>query len=119
MEIALAITDERLSGLQNAIEWKQETSLCIVISSKGYPKTYQKGFPISGIDRANQLKGVTVFHAGTAYNNGDIITSEGKVVSVIATGVGIQDVRAKAYRAAEEIYFEGMHYRKDIGKEEI
>jgi phosphoribosylamine--glycine ligase len=117
MEIALAITDEKLSGLQNAIEWKQETSLCIVISSKGYPKTYQKGFPISGIDRANQLKGVTVFHAGTAYNNGDIITSEGKVVSVIATGVGIQDVRAKAYRAAEEIYFEGMHYRKDIGKE--
>ncbi|OGW52821.1 MAG: phosphoribosylamine--glycine ligase [Nitrospirae bacterium RBG_13_43_8] len=119
MEIALATTDEKLSGLQNAIEWKQETSLCIVISSKGYPKTYQKGFPISGIDRANQLKDVTVFHAGTAYNNGDIVTSGGKVVSVIATGVDIQDVRAKAYRAAGQIYFEGMHYRKDIGREEI
>jgi phosphoribosylamine--glycine ligase len=115
----LAITDEKLADLQNAIEWKQETSLCIVICSKGYPKTYQKGFPISGIDKANQLKDVMVFHGGTAYNNGDIITSEGKVVSVIATGIDIQDVRAKAYRAAGQIYFEGMHYRKDIGKEEI
>jgi phosphoribosylamine--glycine ligase len=119
MELALAITDEKLSDLQNAIEWKQETSLCIVICSKGYPKTYQKGFPISGIDKANQLKDVMAFHGGTAYNNGDIITSEGKVVSVIATGIDIQDVRVKAYRAAGQIYFEGMHYRKDIGKEEI
>jgi phosphoribosylamine--glycine ligase len=117
MEIALATADEKLSGLQNVIEWKQETSLCIVISSKEYTKAHQKGFPISGIDRANKLKDVTVFHAGTAYNNGGIITSEGKVVSVMATGVDIQDVRAKAYRAAEEIYFEGMHYRRDIGKE--
>jgi phosphoribosylamine-glycine ligase len=63
------------------------------------------------------MKDVMVFHAGTAYNNGDIIISGGKVVSVLATGVDIQDARAKVYQAAEEIYFEGMHYRKDIGKE--
>lgn len=119
MEISLAVTDEKLLSLQNAIEWKQEKSLCIVISSKGYPKTYQIGFPISGIDRANHLKDVTVFHAGTAYRNGDIITSGGKVVSVMATGVDIQEAKANAYGAAGQIYFEGMHYRKDIGKERI
>jgi phosphoribosylamine--glycine ligase len=117
MEIALAITDEKLSDVLNAIEWKQETALCVVISSKGYPDTYQKGLSISGLDKANKMKDVMVFHAGTAYNNGDIIISGGKVVSVLATGVDIQDARAKAYQAAEEIYFEGMHYRKDIGEE--
>lgn len=117
MEIALAITDEKLSALQNAIEWKQETALCVVISSKGYPGVYQKGLPISGLDKAAKIKDVMVFHAGTAFDNGNIITSKGKVISVLATGVDIQEAKAKAYRAAEEINFEGMHYRRDVGKE--
>ncbi len=117
MEIALAITDEKLADVLNAIEWKQETALCVVISSKGYPDTYQKGLSISGLDKASKMKDVMVFHAGTSYNNGDIIISGGKVVSVLATGVDIQGARAKAYQAAKEIYFEGMHYRKDIGEE--
>jgi phosphoribosylamine--glycine ligase len=117
MEIALAITDEKLSDVQNEIEWKQETSLCIVISSKGYPGTYQKGIPISGLDRANKMKDVMVFHAGTAYDDSNIIIAKGQVVSVLATGSDIQDARAKAYLGAEEINFEGIYYRKDIGKE--
>jgi phosphoribosylamine--glycine ligase len=117
MEIALAITEEKLSDVLNAIEWKQETALCVVISSKGYPDAYQKGLLISGLDKANKMKDVMVFHAGTAYNNGDIIISGEKVLSVLATGVDVRDARVKAYKAAEEIYFEGMHYRKDIGEE--
>ena len=117
MEIALAITDEKLSDVQNAIQWKQETSLCIVISSKGYPGTYQKGVPISGLDKANKMKDVIIFHAGTTYDDSNITVSKGKVVSVLATGVDIQDARTKAYRCAEGINFEGMYYRKDIGKE--
>jgi phosphoribosylamine--glycine ligase len=117
MEIALAVTDEKLSDVRDAIEWKQETSLCIVISSKGYPGTYQKGVPISGLDKANKMKDVMVFHAGTTYDDSNITVSKGKVVSVLATGVDIQDARTKAYRCAEGINFEGMYYRKDIGKE--
>lgn len=115
MEIALAITDERLSDIQNRIEWRQEASVCIVVSSGGYPGKYQKGFVISGLEKAKKMKDIVVFHTGTAYNNGDIITSDGRVISVSAIGAGIQDARAKAYRAVEEIFFEGMHYRKDIG----
>jgi len=117
MEIALAVTDEKLSGVQNSIEWKQETSLCIVIYSEGYPGKYQRGLLISGLGEASERKDIVLFHAGTSYNNGGIITSGGKVVSIISTGVDIRDVRAKAYQAAKDIYFEGMHYRKDIGKE--
>ncbi len=115
MEIALVITEERLSDIQNIIEWRQEASMCIVVSSMGYPGKYQKGLVISGLEKAKKMKDVVVFHAGTAFNNGDIITSDGRVVSVSAIGADIQDARAKAYRAVEEIFFEGMHYRKDIG----
>lgn len=115
MEIALAITDERLSDIQNIIEWRQEASVCIMVSSGGYPGKYEKGLVISGLEKAKKMKDVVVFHAGTAYNNGDIITSDGRVISVSALGADIQDARAKAYRAVEEIFFEGMHYRKDIG----
>lgn len=115
MEIALVIANERLSDIQNIIEWKQEASVCIVVSSRGYPSKYQKGLVISGLEKAKKMKDVIVFHAGTAYNNDDIVTSDGRVVSVSALGADIQDARAKAYRAVEEIFFEGMHYRKDIG----
>jgi phosphoribosylamine--glycine ligase len=117
MDIALAVTDEKLSTLQNAIEWGQETALCVVISSRGYPGKYQKGLPISGLDRAAKIKDVMLFHSGTAFDNGNIITSKGKVISVLATGVDVQDAKIKAYRAVKEINFEGIHYRKDVGKE--
>ncbi|MEW6162207.1 MAG: phosphoribosylamine--glycine ligase [Nitrospirota bacterium] len=116
MEIALAITDERLSDIQNVIEWRQESSVCVVVSSNGYPGKYQKGAVITGLEKVKKMKDVVVFHAGTAYNNNDIVTSDGRVISVSAIGAEIRDARAKAYRAVEEIYFEEMHYRKDIGE---
>jgi phosphoribosylamine--glycine ligase len=115
MEIALAITDERLSDIQSIVEWRQEASVCIVVSSGGYPGKYQKGLVIAGLEKAKKMKDIVVFHAGTVYKNGDIITSDGRVISVSAIGCNIQDARAKAYRAVGEIFFEGMHYRKDIG----
>ncbi|MDI6890850.1 MAG: phosphoribosylamine--glycine ligase [Thermodesulfovibrionales bacterium] len=115
MEIALAITDERLSDIQNVIEWRQESSVCVVVSSNGYPGKYQKGAVITGLEKVKKMKDAVVFHAGTAYNNNDIVTSDRRVISVSAIGAEIKDARAKAYRAVEEIYFEGMHYRKDIG----
>lgn len=115
MDIALAIADERLFDIQNVIEWRQEASVCVVASSKGYPGKYQKGFVISGLEKVKKMKDVAVFHAGTTYNDGDIVTSDGKVISVSAIGDDIKDAREKVYRAIKEIYFEGIHYRKDIG----
>lgn len=116
MEISFAITDERLSDIQDAIEWKNEVSVCVVASSGGYPRMYQKGFIISGLEKVKKMEDIFVFHAGTTYNNGDIVTSEGRVISVSAIGFDIKDARAKVYSAVEEIYFERMHFRKDIGE---
>jgi phosphoribosylamine--glycine ligase len=115
MEIALAITDERLSDVQDKIEWRQDASVCVVVSSGGYPDKYQKGLIISGLEKVEKMKDAFIFHADTAYHNGDIITSGGRVISVSTLGAHIKDARAKAYRAVEEIYFDGMHYRNDIG----
>lgn len=116
MEIALAITDERLSDIQSLIEWRQDTSVCIVVSSRGYPGKSQKGFVISGLEKIKNMKDVLVFHTNTGYNNSKIVTLDGRVLSVSARGANIKDAREKAYRALKEINFEGMHYRKDIGE---
>lgn len=115
MEIALAITDERLSDIQNSIEWRQDTSVCIVVSSRGYPGKSQRGFVISGLEKIKNMKDVLIFHANTGYDNSNIVTSGGRVLSVSAMGADIKDAREKAYRALKEINFEGMHYRNDIG----
>jgi phosphoribosylamine--glycine ligase len=115
MEISFAITNERLSDIQNVIEWKNEVSVCVVASSGGYPRIYQKGFIISGLEKVKKMKDIFVFHAGTTYSNGDIVTSEGRVISVSAIGFDIKDARAKVYSAVEKIHFERMHFRRDIG----
>ncbi len=115
MEISFAITNERLSDIQNVIEWKDEVSVCVVASSGSYPRIYQKGFIISGLEKVKKMKDIFVFHAGTAYSNGDIVTSEGRVISVSAIGFDIKDARAKVYSAVEKIHFERMHFRRDIG----
>lgn len=116
MDIALAIADKRLFDIQNKIEWAKEASVCVVASSRGYPDKYQKGLVISGLEGFKEMGDVFVFHSNTVYNNSDIVTSGGRVISVTATGSDVKDARAKAYRAIEKIHFEGIHYRKDIGK---
>ncbi|MEW6067194.1 MAG: phosphoribosylamine--glycine ligase [Nitrospirota bacterium] len=112
-EVALAITEEKLSDID--IRWKQETAVCIVSSSKGYPDKYQKGFVVTGLEKIKTMKDVIVFHDGTTFKGDDIVTSGGRVVSVTATGDDIKDASNKAYEAIEKINFKGMHYRKDIG----
>jgi phosphoribosylamine--glycine ligase len=112
MSIALAVTDGTLSD--TAIEWSREPAVCVVISSAGYPGKYRKGDVIEGIGDANRVDGVQVFHAGTAFKDGGIVTSGGRVLGVTAAGEDIAAAREKAYEAAGKIHFEGMHYRKDI-----
>jgi phosphoribosylamine--glycine ligase len=119
MEIALAITDERLSDIQNSIEWSQDTSVCIVVSSMGYPDKSQNGLIISGLEKIKNKKDIIVFHSHTRYDNSKIVTSGGRVLSVSAIGANIKDAREKAYRALKEINFKGMHYRTNIGEQEL
>lgn len=112
MEIAMAISEERLADI--TVEWKPDPAVCIVISSGGYPGTYRKGDVITGIAEANELEGVHVFHAGTAFRDDQIVTSGGRVLGVTAIGSDIAAARDRAYEAAGRIHFDGMHYRKDI-----
>jgi len=112
LDICLAITDERLAEID--VEWKPESAVCVVLASKGYPGSYEKGKVISGLDDAKKIEGATVFHAGTAFGDSGIATSGGRVLGVTATGPDIKAARDLAYRAVDRISFEGMQYRKDI-----
>jgi phosphoribosylamine--glycine ligase len=113
IELALAIIDERLSDID--MEWRHKASVCIVVSSTDYPRKYQKGVVISGLEKIRTMKDTIVFHIGTSLSDKDIITSGGRVISITATGPDIKDAKIKVYDAIEKIHFNGMHYRKDIG----
>jgi phosphoribosylamine--glycine ligase len=112
MDIAMAITEKRLSDIK--VEWKKDPAVCVVISSSGYPGPYRKGDPIRGIDEANKMEGVHVFHAGTAFKDNTVVTSGGRVLGVTATGSDIASAKKRAYDAVGKIHFDGMHYREDI-----
>ncbi len=113
MDIAMAITDEKLSYV-NSLGWKKDASVCVVISSNGYPGKYSKGNIINGINEANRMEGVHVFHAGTAFKDDSIVTAGGRVLGVTATIGDIAKAKYRAYEAIDKIHFSGMHYRKDI-----
>jgi phosphoribosylamine--glycine ligase len=117
MDIAMAITDGKLSDIE--IKWKKDPSVCVVISSGGYPGKYRKGDVITGIGEANTIEGVHVFHAGTAFKDDLVVTSGGRVLGVTATGSDIADAKHRAYEAIGKINFRGMHYRKDIADRAI
>ncbi len=112
VDIFLAVTENRLADVE--IKWKDEKAVCVVLASGGYPGSYEKGKLITGLDAVD--KDVIVFHAGTKFGeNGEILTSGGRVLGVTATGATHDEARAKAYDNAKRISFEGMQYRNDIG----
>lgn len=96
-------------------EWTGSAATCVILASGGYPGAYEKGKPISGIDKASAQPDVVVFHAGTKASGGEVLTSGGRVLGVTALGKDPSDARAKAYGAADLISFEGMQRRNDIG----
>lgn len=116
-EIAMLVADGKLSNAQ--IEWAEDAAVCVVIASGGYPGKYEKGIPITGLDEAKKIEGVSVFHAGTAFNDGRIVTSGGRVLGVTALGKDILTARQRAYDACSKIQFKGMHYRKDIAQKAL
>jgi len=97
------------------IEWDPRPAVCVVMASSGYPGKYAKGKVISGLEAAEQISGSFVFHAGTAWENGKIVTNGGRVLGVTALGNTIQEAIKKAYEALSAISWEGVYYRKDIG----
>jgi phosphoribosylamine---glycine ligase len=97
------------------LEWKPGASLCVVMSSSGYPGRFATGKTIDGLTGAELVSGVKIFHAGTKRQDGSIVTSGGRVLGVTAAAGTLEAALAKAYEAAAKIRFEGMHYRKDIG----
>jgi phosphoribosylamine---glycine ligase len=101
------------------LEWEPGAAVCVVMASGGYPGEYKKGLPIYGIEKADAIEGVKVFHAGTKKQGDTIVTSGGRVLGVTALGPDIKSAIEKAYKAAGLINFEGMHYRKDIGRKAL
>lgn len=97
------------------IEVSEKTALTVVAVSGGYPESYKKGFAISGLEKNDAA--TVIFHSGTCYDAGNVVTSGGRVLTVTALGDGIDDSREKAYRRISTISFEGMAYRKDIGND--
>ncbi|NIQ02076.1 MAG: phosphoribosylamine--glycine ligase [Nitrospinaceae bacterium] len=102
-----------------ALEWKPDTAVCVVMASQGYPGAYAKGKPIQGLEAADSLPGVTVFHAGTKQQGDAILTGGGRVLGVTALGGNIQTAIVKAYQAVGKIQWDGVHYRKDIGQKAL
>jgi len=97
------------------LEWEAPASLCVVLASGGYPGSYEKGKPITGLSDAGAVPQVTVFHAGTTFDGDAVVTSGGRVLSVTATGGTIDEAAERAYAAADKIHFEGKQLRRDIG----
>ena len=116
----LPLLDASISGkLREAeIEWDERPAVTVVMASGGYPEKYETGKRISGLERAAS-DGVQVFHAGTRRENGEVITSGGRVLAVTALGDTIAAARSRAYEAVGRIHFEGCHYRRDIAQSAV
>ena len=115
--LLLSTTTDNLEGVE--IEWSDNTSVCVVMTSRGYPDKYEKGLPILGLETLKGLDNVQVFHAGTAIKDGKVVTSGGRVLGVTALGKSIQEAQKTVYGAVQKITFEGAHYRRDIGVKAI
>ena len=96
-------------------QWYDEAAACVVMASGGYPDPYQTGIVITGLEDANAIEGVTVFHAGTKQNGENIVTDGGRVLGVTALAGGLHDAIQQAYKGVSAIHFDNAHARNDIG----
>jgi phosphoribosylamine--glycine ligase len=113
VEIFDAVVDGRIAG--TPIQWSDDSSVCVVAASGGYPGEFEKGKPISGLEEAKSIEGVVVFHGGTVRDEqGRFLTSGGRVLGVTARAGTLSEARARAYEAITKISFRRMHYRADI-----
>lgn len=111
LDIIEASLEGRLADVE--IKWNPQSAVCVILASEGYPGSYPKGRIINGLD---QVQEALVFHAGTTWQAGHLVTSGGRVLGITALGDSMEAAREKAYRQTGYISFEGMHYRKDIAQ---
>jgi len=115
--LAQVMSDVAAGKLQpEKLKWKPGASACVVLASGGYPGKFETGKEIHGLEEAGALANVKVLHAGTKRMGDKIVTNGGRVLGVTATGDSLGDALRKAYEAARKIRFDGMHYRRDIGR---
>ncbi len=115
LEILLSAYEEKL--LEKEVKWSEKSAGCVILTSGGYPGKYETGKLISGLEEVENLENIVVFHAGTKFMDGQIVTNGGRVLNVCSTGSNLAEAMDNIYEAISLINFEGMHYRKDIGKE--
>lgn len=127
VEVMLAASEGKLIKAKN-LDWDNRACVCVVLASKGYPGDYEKDKEVYGLDEVAQIKDIVVFHAGTKLRRVndvgqraelEFLTSAGRVLSVVGLGNTIKDAIDNVYQAVEKINFEGMHYRRDIGKKAL
>jgi phosphoribosylamine--glycine ligase len=113
-QICEAIVDSRLGELQ--LDWSAHSSACVVLAARGYPARAETGAIIHGLERAAQHEHVSIFHSATSRANGNWLTAGGRVLGVTATGENLEAALDRCYGAVREIHWEGMQYRRDIGR---
>jgi len=113
VDIMLAVSEGAL--VPEMVRWKPQAAVCVVAAAKGYPGSYEKGFPITGLEDAALLPDTVVFHAGTADRDDNVVTNGGRVLGVTALGADVAEAISRAYAAMGRLHFDGIHYRKDIG----
>lgn len=116
-DVCMAVVEGRLSSVK--LEWDARPAVCVVMASGGYPGTYHKHLPITGLEAVEKLQDVIVFHAGTEERKGAIVTNGGRVLGVTALGRTMPETIERAYHAVEQIHFEHAHFRWDIGAKAV
>ena len=115
-DLATALIATRDGMLRSVdLRWRDETALCVVLASNGYPGDYAKDTEIRGLKHAAQVEGVEIFHAATEERDGRLLATGGRVLNICALGHDVAEARARAYEAAERIDWPGGFYRRDIG----
>lgn len=118
VEVLMAVAQGRTEDIE--LSFSDKWAVCVVLASEGYPGSYETGKVILGVDEANDLEDVVVFHAGTSLNAlGELVTAGGRVLNVVALGDTFSEARERAYEACDLINFEGKQYRRDIGHAQL
>ena len=117
LPLLVAVADGH--GLPSGLRWRADSSICVVLASRGYPGAYETGHVIRGLEEAESQAGVAVFQAGTAAGDGKLVTAGGRVLGVQALGRDIAEAISRAYASVDRIRFKGMHFRKDIGRRAV
>ena len=114
VEVFEACVDGKLDEID--LQFEDNAAVCVMLASDGYPVSYEKGFPIEGLENFKDKDGYYVFHSGTAMKDGKVVTNGGRVLGVAAKGADLKEARANAYKATEWITFANKYMRHDIGK---